>query len=125
MPLFPESQPLKSGMLPEEDGHSVFWETRGNPDGPAILLLHGGPGGGVSPRMTRLFDPAKWQIVAMDQRGAGRSQPNAGDSLAALTVRRCEFAGSDYLSSRTTSRRLGRGITFSLLGCGTTAFSVS
>ena len=86
MPLFPESQPLKSGMLPEEDGHSVFWETRGNPDGPAILLLHGGPGGGVSPRMTRLFDPAKWQIVAMDQRGAGRSQPNAGDSLAALTV---------------------------------------
>ena len=84
MPLFAQTRPLKSGMLPEEDGHGVFWETYGTPDRPAMLLLHGGPGGGVSPRMVRLFDPEKWHIVAMDQRGAGRSRPHAGDSLAAL-----------------------------------------
>lgn len=84
MTLYPETPPLRSGFLPDQDGHAVFWETFGNPNAPAILLLHGGPGGGVSPRMPRLFDPARWHIVAMDQRGSGRSTPHAGDSLAAL-----------------------------------------
>ncbi|WP_169054227.1 alpha/beta fold hydrolase [Nitratireductor sp. XY-223] len=82
--LFPETGPLRSGYLPEQDGHSVHWETFGNASCPAILLLHGGPGDGISPRMPRLFDPDRWHIVAMDQRGAGRSRPHAGESLEAL-----------------------------------------
>lgn len=88
MPLFPETSALQSGFLPPEDGHSVFWETFGDASKPAILLLHGGPGGGVSPRMPRLFDPTRWHIIALDQRGAGRSKPHAGDSLAALSANR-------------------------------------
>ena len=51
---------------------------------PTILLLHGGPGGGTAPRMPRLFDPARWHVVTMDQRGSGRSWPHAGDDAAAL-----------------------------------------
>ncbi|QBF30377.1 alpha/beta fold hydrolase [Thalassococcus sp. S3] len=84
MPLFPETPPLQTGYLEDQDGHSVFWETFGNTTKPALLLLHGGPGSGIAPRMPRLFDPTRWHIVAMDQRGSGRSRPHAGDSLTAL-----------------------------------------
>lgn len=78
------SPPLHSGFLPEEDGHSVFWQTFGNENAPAIVLLHGGPGGGTRPQMVQLFDPERWHIVTIDQRGAGRSTPHAGDSVDAL-----------------------------------------
>lgn len=88
MALFPETKALRSGYLPSMDGHDVFWETFGDASKPAILLLHGGPGGGVSARMPRLFDPARWHIVAIDQRGAGRSKPHAGGSLEALRANR-------------------------------------
>ena len=84
MSLFPATKPLRSGTLPKEDGHLVHWETFGTAARPAILLLHGGPGGGVKPRMPQLFDPEQWHIIAMDQRGAGKSLPYAGDDVAAL-----------------------------------------
>ena len=84
MPLFADTSPLTSGALPEADDHAVWWETFGDASRPAVLLLHGGPGGGTPPRMPRLFDPARWHVVTMDQRGAGRSQPHAGDDTAAL-----------------------------------------
>lgn len=86
MSLFPATELLRSGALPEEDGHLVHWETFGTPSKPAILLLHGGPGGGIKPRMPRLFDPEHWHIIAMDQRGAGKSRPYAGDDVAALAA---------------------------------------
>lgn len=86
MSLFSETQALQSGTLPEEDGHLVHWETFGNTSRPALLLLHGGPGSGVSSRMPRLFDPDRWHIVAMDQRGSGRSLPHAGDDVEALNA---------------------------------------
>ena len=82
--LFAPTEPLASGSLPEENGHHVFWETFGNPKEPPILLLHGGPGGGVQPRLPRLFEPDRWYIVTFDQRGCGRSRPHAGDTIAAL-----------------------------------------
>ena len=33
------------------DGHRVYWETCGNPDGKPAVVLHGGPGapGGMAP----------------------------------------------------------------------------
>ena len=37
----------------------------------------GGPGGGCSPGMRRFFDPRHYQSVLFDQRGCGRSVPNA------------------------------------------------
>ena len=82
--LFPVTPPLRSGWLPEEDGHAVWWQTFGVASRPAIVLLHGGPGGGTAERMPRLFDPARWHIVTTDQRGAGRSRPHAGRDVRAL-----------------------------------------
>jgi proline iminopeptidase len=40
-------------------------------------VLHGGPGSGCSPFPRRLFDPAAYRIVLLDQRGCGRSTPHA------------------------------------------------
>lgn len=76
--------PLRSGFLPEEDGHEVWWQTFGDESKPAIVLLHGGPGSGTAERMPRLFDPAGWHIVTVDQRGSGRSRPHAGADIRAL-----------------------------------------
>ena len=47
--LYPEIQPYETGMLDVGDGHSLYWELTGNPDGKPAVMLHGGPGGGSSP----------------------------------------------------------------------------
>jgi proline iminopeptidase len=52
-------------------------EESGNAFGRPAVALHGGPGGGISPEMRRFFDPARYRIVMMDQRGCGRSTPHA------------------------------------------------
>jgi proline iminopeptidase len=53
----------------------MYWEESGNPNGAAVLFLHGGPGAGATPVHRRFFDPAYWRIVIYDQRGGGRSTP--------------------------------------------------
>lgn len=75
LPLFPSIEPSRSGMLPVDDLHTLYWEECGNPDGLPVLFLHGGPGGGLSPRHRCFFDPAHYRIVLFDQRGAGQSTP--------------------------------------------------
>jgi proline iminopeptidase len=41
------------------------------------VILHGGPGGAINPTMRRFFDPLRWRMTLFDQRGCGRSRPNA------------------------------------------------
>jgi proline iminopeptidase len=77
MALYPEIEPYDHGMLDVGDGNRVYWETCGNPDGKPALVLHGGPGSGCAPYFRRLFDPAAYRIVLLDQRGCGRSTPSA------------------------------------------------
>jgi proline iminopeptidase len=66
---------FRDGMLDVGDGHSIYWRCHGNPDAPAVVILHGGPGGASNPRWAEFFDPAQWRIVMFDQRGCGRSTP--------------------------------------------------
>ena len=75
--LYPPIEPYRSGHLDTGDGHSVYWEQCGNPDGIPVVFLHGGPGAGCSPQHRRLFDPARYNIMLFDQRGCGRSRPHA------------------------------------------------
>jgi proline iminopeptidase len=75
--LYPPIEPFDTGMLRVDDRHTLYYEQSGNPDGKPVVLLHGGPGGGSSPKMRRFHDPAKYRIVLFDQRGAGRSTPHA------------------------------------------------
>lgn len=70
--------PLTSQMLDVGDGHALYVETSGNPDGLAAVYLHGGPGSGCQPDHRRLFDAQRFHAVLFDQRGAGRSRPKGG-----------------------------------------------
>ncbi|AUH64700.1 prolyl aminopeptidase [Paracoccus zhejiangensis] len=75
--LYPDIRPYDQRMIDRGDGHQLYVEQCGNPDGQPVLVLHGGPGGGCSPFMRRFFDPAHYRVVLFDQRGCGRSRPTA------------------------------------------------
>lgn len=75
--LYPPVEPFDQRMLSVGQGHQVYVEQCGNPDGIPVVVLHGGPGGGCSPSMRRYFDPSVYRIVLFDQRGCGRSRPHA------------------------------------------------
>ena len=72
--LYPSLTPRDTGFLDVGSGHSIYWETCGDPLGKPALFLHGGPGGGCFADHRRLFDPARYFIVLFDQRGCGRSR---------------------------------------------------
>jgi proline iminopeptidase len=75
--LFPDNEPYAYGWLPTGGPHEVFYEECGNPNGKPCVILHGGPGGAINPTMRRFFNPAKWRMALFDQRGCGKSRPNA------------------------------------------------
>ena len=76
--LYPAIDPRHSFFLDVGDGHSLYVEECGNPEGVPAVFLHGGPGAGCEPWHRRFFNPKVWRIVLFDQRGAGRSRPHAG-----------------------------------------------
>ncbi|MFI5585654.1 prolyl aminopeptidase [Amycolatopsis sp. NPDC051758] len=82
--LFPPIEPYDHGLLNVGDGHHVYWETCGNPGGKPAVVLHGGPGQGCAPGMRRMFDPARYRVVLLDQRGCGRSRPHAAHPVTSL-----------------------------------------
>ena len=75
--LYPDLQPYRTGRLRVSGPHELYFEESGNPRGKPVVFLHGGPGGGTEPRMRRYFDPARYRIVLVDQRGCGKSTPFA------------------------------------------------
>ncbi|MEZ5750508.1 MAG: prolyl aminopeptidase [Paracoccaceae bacterium] len=75
--LYRPLEPFDRRMIEVGQGHSVYMEQSGRPDGVPVVVFHGGPGGGSSPMMRRFFDPDFYRIVLFDQRGCGRSRPHA------------------------------------------------
>ena len=73
--LYPPIEPFNSGYM-KRDGHQIYYEQCGNPNGKPAVFLHGGPGGGGSIAVRRFFNPEKYNIVIFDQRGCGRSMPH-------------------------------------------------
>lgn len=82
--LYPEIEPYRSERFAVGDGHTLYVEECGNPDGLPVVFLHGGPGAGLASYHRRFFDPARYRVVLFDQRGAGKSTPFA--SLDANTT---------------------------------------
>lgn len=75
--LYPPIDPFDQRVIDMGDGHRIYVEQCGNPQGIPVVVLHGGPGGGCSPAMRRYFDPAVYRVILFDQRGCGRSRPHA------------------------------------------------
>ena len=75
--LYPEVEPFAAGWLPTGGLHEIYYEECGNPAGKPCVVLHGGPGGAINTTMRRFFDPGRWRVVLFDQRGCGKSRPNA------------------------------------------------
>ena len=76
-------EPYDSGHLNVGDGHAMYWEVVGSPDGLPAIWLHGGPGASASPDSRRNFHPARYRAVIFDQRGCGRSRSAVSASRAA------------------------------------------
>ncbi|MDY8110480.1 prolyl aminopeptidase [Fulvimarina sp. 2208YS6-2-32] len=72
---YPAIDPYETGRLDVGDGHEIYYEVCGNPRCKPVVFLHGGPGSGASPQHRRLFDPDRYRIILLDQRGCGRSTP--------------------------------------------------
>jgi proline iminopeptidase len=87
--FYSEIEPYASGTLRVDEPHELYWEECGNPEGAPILFVHGGPGAGCSLYDRRFFDPERFRIILLDQRGSGRSRPqgelsnNTADHLVA------------------------------------------
>jgi proline iminopeptidase len=73
--LHADPAPYRSHRLDVGSGHLLSVRESGRPDGIAAVVLHGGPGSGCSPLQRRFFDPERYRIVCVDQRGAGDSRP--------------------------------------------------
>ncbi|MFO7786140.1 MAG: prolyl aminopeptidase [Halospina sp.] len=75
--LYPEIAPYATHHLDVGDGHSLYLEESGHPDGIPVLVVHGGPGAGSDGTARRFFDAERYRIILFDQRGSGRSTPFA------------------------------------------------
>ena len=77
--LEPPPEPFAVDHLDVGDGHVLYIEQVGNPDGTPVVYLHGGPGSGCTPGARRSFDLERHRAVLFDQRAAGRSTPHASE----------------------------------------------
>jgi len=62
-----------AGYLPVTGGHTIYYEIHGSMQKPPLLLLHGGPGGGIQRTSIPLYK--KFCVITFDQRGCGKSRP--------------------------------------------------
>lgn len=66
---------MRSGFLDVGQGHTLYWEQHGATHGIPAVVLHGGPGGGLSRDHLRYFDLSNYKVTLFDQRGCGKSTP--------------------------------------------------
>jgi len=71
----PITPPYNSGLLSVGDNHQMYYEQIGNPNGIPIVVIHGGPGGGISAKYSTFYDCTKIRLIGFDQRGCGKSTP--------------------------------------------------
>lgn len=75
--LYPAISSYNEFYLEVSGGHQLWVAEYGNPQGIPAVFLHGGPGSGCENYHPRFFDPEKFRIILIDQRGSGKSKPYA------------------------------------------------
>ncbi len=73
--LYPAIEPFHHFYLETDSIHRVYVEQCGNPEGFPVVFLHGGPCSGCRPEHRQFFNPERYHIILLDQRGSGRSLP--------------------------------------------------
>ncbi len=71
----PDSNTIEEKIMSVGNGHKLYAQLWGNPNGLPVVFLHGGPGSGCSDNHKSLFDPAYHKVLFFDQRGSGNSTP--------------------------------------------------
>ncbi len=74
--FYPEVEPYHQALFKVSDLHHIYYEESGQPDGIPVLFIHGGPGGGTDSQCRRFFNPKRYRIILVDQRGCGKSKPH-------------------------------------------------
>ena len=74
--MFPLSKKINDYYIPVSSIHTIYVSTYGNKNGTPILYVHGGPGGNTNKKHSKYFDPKRYYIILIDQRGCGKSTPN-------------------------------------------------
>ena len=93
--FFEVSAPLQLGSTVAGKKHRVWVGEYGNPDGIPVVIVHGGPGGGCSDDYANVFPLDQYNIIMIDQRGAGKSMPSALTCL--LETKTLEENNTDLL----------------------------
>ncbi|KAI0250223.1 proline iminopeptidase [Lactifluus subvellereus] len=70
--VYSYSAPFETGKLKVSEIHTLHYEVSGNKDG-----TPGGPGGGCDEKDRGFFNPNKYKVIFLDQRGSGKSTPSA------------------------------------------------
>lgn len=72
-----KNKPYQTGYFPVGDGHELYYELLGNPNGIPVVHLHGGPGAGFQEKDRDYFNQKKFRVLLYEQRGSNRSKPLA------------------------------------------------
>src|SRR5688572_14283754 len=80
--LYPEIEPLETGMLDVGDGQHIYWEVSGNREGKPAVFLHGGPGGPTPPAARPPLGPGQLRVVVVGQRRCRFFNPQASEPEA-------------------------------------------
>lgn len=66
---------LRVDTLADGTPVEIGLQLSGDPQGLPVLYCHGGPGDSCNPLLHKLFDPKKYYVCLVDQRGCGTSRP--------------------------------------------------
>lgn len=73
--IYERYEPFRMSAVDAEGEAAIYCEESGNPAGIPALWLHGGPGGSLGSGWYRThFDPARYRLIGIDQRGTGKSR---------------------------------------------------
>lgn len=67
-------RPYDTGYVPVGQGHQLFYQQVGNPNGEVVLSFHSGPGSRAKAKHTSHYDLKKYRVILFDQRGCGLSK---------------------------------------------------